>query len=101
MTATRIHRTLDDLVDGGALWRDDGGVHLAGEGETDPGRARTALIEVVRQLAHGHHVGAPRLEVIDLAVSRGLGEEEARETLEDLVDDGLVHDAGGGFLRPG
>jgi hypothetical protein len=101
LTATRARRTLDDLVDGGRLWRDDRGVHLAGEGETDPGRAREAVMAAVRQLARAHEMGAPRVEVLDMAVSQGLGEAEAWETLEDLVDDGLVHDAGDGFLRPG
>lgn len=101
LPATRAHRTLDDLVDAGHLWRDDRGVHLAGEGATDPERARTSLMEAVRRLAHGHRMGASRVEVIDLAVANGMGEEEAREVLEDLVDEGLVHDAGGGFIRPG
>jgi hypothetical protein len=101
LATTRAHRTMDDLVDSGRLWRDDRGVHLTGEGETDPGRAREAVLAAVRQLAHAHEMGAPRVEVLDMAISQGLGETEARETLKELVDDGLVHDAGGGFLRPG
>jgi hypothetical protein len=92
---------MDALVDEGVLWRDDRGVHLMGEGEADPATARDAVLAALRQLADGHGMGASAVEVIDLAVSRGLGEQEARETLDDLVDDGLVHDAGGGFLRPG
>lgn len=101
LPATRAHRTLDGLVDEGALWKDDAGVHLAGEGEMDPGRVRESVLAAVRQLASSHSMGAPTVEVIDLAVSQGLGEQEARETIEELLDDGLVHDAGGGFLRPG
>jgi len=101
LSAVRAHRTLDDLVDEGSLWRDDRGVHLAGEGETPPDRAREAVLAAVRELAGRHRMGAPQVEVIDLVISRGLDEGEAKETLEDLVDDGLVHDAGGGFLRPG
>ncbi len=101
LTATRAHRTLDTLVDEGALWKDDRGVHLGGEGQVEPGEARESVLAAVRQLATSHRMGAPTVDVIDLAVSQGLGEEEARETLEELVDDGLVHDAGGGFLRPG
>jgi hypothetical protein len=98
---TRAHRTLDGLVDEGTLWKDDSGVHLAGEGEMEPGRARGSVLAAVRQLASSHKMGAPTVEVIDLAVAQGLGEQEARETIEELLDDGLVHDAGGGFLRPG
>lgn len=101
LTAVRAHRTLDDLVDDGSVWRTDLGIHLAGEGETPPERAREAVLAAVRELAGRHGMGAPEVEVIDLAIARGLEELEARETLEDLVDDGLVHDAGGGFLRPG
>jgi hypothetical protein len=101
VATARAHRTLEALIDSDQLWRDDRGVHLAGEGTTDPARAREAVLAAVRELAHGHQMGASRLEVIDLAVTKGLGEEEARETLGDLVDDGVVHDAGGGFLRPG
>jgi hypothetical protein len=101
LPATSTRRAMDALVDEGVLWRDDRGVHLMGEGEADPATARDAVLAALRQLADGHGMGASAVEVIDLAVSRGLGEQEARETLDDLVDDGLVHDAGGGFLRPG
>jgi len=101
LPAARAHRTLDDLVDAGMVWRDDRGVHLAGEGETDATKARDAVMASVRELAHGHSMGASRVEVMDLAVTKGLGEEEARETLEGLVDNGLVHEAGNGFLKPG
>ncbi|UCC92988.1 MAG: hypothetical protein JSW25_10080 [Thermoplasmata archaeon] len=101
LPTARANRTLEGLLATGQLWRDDRGVHLAGEGAMEPGRAREAVLSAVRELTQAHHMGAPRVEVIDLAVAQGLGEEEARETLEDLVDDGLVHDAGGGFLRPG
>jgi hypothetical protein len=101
LPSARAHRTLEGLLDSGLLWKDDRGIHLPGEGETDPARAREAVLASVRELAHGNQMGAARIEVIDLAVTKGLGEEEARETLEDLVDDGFVHDAGGGFLRPG
>ena len=64
------------------------------------GMDREVLLEAVRQLGHGR-IGAPRVEVLDLAMDEGLGEEEARELLEDLIDDGLVHEAGEGFLKPG
>jgi hypothetical protein len=101
LAAVNAHRTLDALVDSGQVWKDDRGLHLAGEGSTDPSRARETVLGVVRELSGLHRMGAPRVEVVDMAVSRGMGEEEARETLEDLVDDGHVHDAGGGFLRPG
>ena len=101
LPAARAHRTLEDLMDSGQLWRDDRGVHLPGEGITDPEKAKVAVLAVVRELAHDHRLGASRIEVIDIAVTKGLGEEEARETLEDLMDAGFVHDAGDGFLRPG
>jgi SOS response regulatory protein OraA/RecX len=101
LASARAHRTLEGLLDSGQLWRDDRGVHLPGEGSADPARARKTILGAVRELADEHQMGAPRVEVIDLAVTKGLGEEEARETLEDLVDDGFVHDTGSGFLRPG
>ncbi len=101
LTAVRAHRTLDDLVDDGSVWRDDRGIHLAGEGEMPAMRARETVMAAVRELSGRHRMGAPEVEVIDLVVSRGLDEGEARETLEDLVDDGLVHEASAGFLRPG
>ncbi|NIP37096.1 MAG: hypothetical protein GWN18_19125, partial [Thermoplasmata archaeon] len=101
LTTARAHRIIGELVDEGSIWRDDRGIHLTGEGETDRSKARKAVLDAVRSLAHGHGTGASRVEVIDLVVSQGLGEEQARETLEDLLDDGLVHDAGGGLLRPG
>jgi hypothetical protein len=101
MPTARAHRTLEALMDAGQVWKDDRGVHLADEGMTDPEQARKAVLATVRDLAHGHRMGASRIEVIDMAVTRGLGEEEARETLEDLLEGGLVHEAGDGYIRPG
>ena len=100
MGTALMHRTLDDLVDAGQVWKDDRGLHLTASVPRDTGRGREALLEAVRQLGHGR-IGAPRVEVLDMAMDGGLGEEEARELLEDLIDDGLVHEAGAGFLKPG
>jgi hypothetical protein len=95
MRTTMFHRVLDDLVDGGRVWHDDDGLHMA-----DAGRGREVLLEAVRELGHGR-LGAPRSEVLATALVEGFGEVEAGEILDDLIDDGHVHDAGGGFLKPG
>jgi len=100
MGAVLLHRTMDDLVDAGQVWKDDHGLHLTGSVPKDTGRGRETMLEAVRQLGHGR-IGASRVEVLDLAMDGGLGEEEARELLEYLIDDGLVHEAGEGFLKPG
>ena len=100
MGVALLHRTLDDLADAGQVWKDDHGLHLAGSVPRDANRSRETLLEAVRQLGHGG-IGASRVEVLDLAMDGGLGEEEARELLEYLIDDGLVHEAGKGFLKPG
>ncbi len=100
MGTALMHRTLDDLVDAGQVWKGDHGLHLTTSVPRDAGRGRETLLEAVRQLGHGR-IGAPRVEVLDLAMDEGFGEEEARELLEDLIDDGLVHEAGEGFLKPG
>jgi DNA-binding IclR family transcriptional regulator len=99
-TTAQAHRAIEAMVDGGQLWRDGKGLHARdpqGANATEP---REMLMVVVRELVHGHQ-GAPRIEVVDLAVSRGMDQDIARRMLEDLIDDGLVHDTGGGFLRPG
>ncbi len=100
MRTSMFHRALDDLVDEGRVWHDDEGLHLADVVVTDTGRGREVVLEAVRQLGHGR-LGAPRSEVIDMALGEGIGETQARELLEDLIDDGHIHDAGGGFLKPG
>lgn len=101
VSTAQAHRVIDSMVDGGLLWRDDRGLHLERPTEVEQGSVRHEVIAAVRALGHGHQ-GAPRLEVIDLAMSRGGVEEgEARRVLEDLIDEGIVHDTGGGFLRPG
>ncbi len=101
MKATLAHRALEELMDLGAIWKDAHGIHAAAasdtEGATGP---RELVMGAVRHLLKGHQ-GAPRIEVIDAVVSKGIDHEEAREVLEGLIDDGLLHDTGGGFLRPG
>lgn len=100
MGTALVHRTMDDLIDSGQVWKDDRGLHLTAAVSRDTDRDRETLLEAVRQLGHGR-IGASRVEVLDLAMDGGLGEEAARELLEDLIDDGLVHEAGEGFLKPG
>jgi hypothetical protein len=100
MRTTMFHRGLDGLVDEGRVWHDDDGLHLADVVVADTGRWREVVLEAVRQLGHGR-LGAPRSEVMETAIAQGLGEDEAMEILVDLIDDGHIHDAGGGFLKPG
>lgn len=94
------HRILDDLVDSGLLWRDQRGIHLPGDDAMATASTRDLVLRLVRELVTSH-MGAPRVEVMERAMVEGLGEAEALEVLEGLIDDGLLHDAGGGFLKPG
>ncbi len=100
LTAVRAQRILDEMVDSGLLWRDARGVRMQPPVALGDGAHREVILTAVRQLQH-HQQGASRLEVIDRAMDKGLEEWQAREALEDLIDDGLIHDTGGGFLRPG
>lgn len=101
MKVTSFHRALEGLVDGGQVWRDERGLHIEGTAPGDEGSASKVLLHAVRELSASHGMGAPTVEVLDIAMEEGLGEAEAREVLDDLIDAGRVHDAGGGFLRPG
>jgi hypothetical protein len=100
LTPMLAHRVLDDMVDQGQLWQDERGIHLQPPTTLDPARHRDAVMAAVRDLQH-HSMGAPRVEVIDRVKGQGIEEWEVREVLDSLIDEGLVHDTGGGFLRPG
>jgi hypothetical protein len=100
LKASEAHVAIDELVDSGVLWKDGKGLHMTDPGGPTSEELHEVLLRAVRELDHGHQ-GATRTEVLDMAVGRGLVAVEAREGLNELIEEGLVHDTGGGLLRPG
>ena len=95
-----VEEAIEDLVDDGALSRDrQGRLRCEATGGAEA-TSRSVIQDLVRALQRGHQ-GASRAEVVEHARERGLSEDEAEEALDELLDEGAVHEHGHGFLRPG
>ena len=95
-----VEEAIEDLVDDGALSRDrQGRLRCEAPGSAEA-TSSSVVMDLVRTLQRGHQ-GASRAEVVEQARARGLSEDEAEEALDELLDDGALHEHGHGFLRPG
>lgn len=100
LDASAVEEAIEDLVDDGTLSRDrQGRLRCENPGPAEA-TSRSVVLGLVSVLQRGHQ-GASRAEVVEQARGKGLSEDEAEEALDELLDEGTVHEHGHGFLRPG